>query len=32
MSFFEFMNNMMNARDEWLRRSTVNDTSSIYTC
>ena len=32
MGFFEFMNNMMKAREEWLRRSTVNDTASIYNC
>ncbi len=32
MRFFVFMNNMMKARDEWLRRSTVKDTSSIYNC
>ncbi len=32
MSFFEFMKNMMDARDEWLRRPISNDTSSIYNC
>jgi len=32
MGFFEFMNNMMNERDEWLSRPTVRDTASIYNC